>query len=62
MKIRVPELPLLLAVIFFTRDDRIVVVKCLNRASGSLDGDRLSIRVKVCLIETGRGRSVIAPA
>lgn len=59
---RVPELPLLFPVMFFTRVERMVVVKCLNLASGSLEGERLSIRVKVCLTETGRGSSVMAPA
>lgn len=47
--------------IFFTSVERIVVVKCLNRASGSFCGERLSIRVNVCLTEIGSGRSVIAP-
>lgn len=62
-KMRVPEPPLLLRpVMFFTSVERIVVVKCLKRASGSLDGERLSIRVKVCFTDTGSGSSVMAPA
>lgn len=62
IKINVPEpLPFPLPVIFFMREDRMAVVKYLNRASGSFAGERLSDREKVCLTGTGRGTSVMAP-
>lgn len=63
MKITVPAPPLPRPLaMFLTSVERTVVVKCLNRASGSFAGFRLSMREKVCLTETGSGSSVMAPA
>lgn len=57
-----PALALLrLVVMLRTREDKMVVVNCLNRASGSLAGERQSKREKVCLTGTGSGSSEIAP-
>lgn len=44
-----------------TSAERTVVVKYLKRASGSLVGEMLSKREKVCFIGTGRGTSEMAP-
>lgn len=63
MKMIVPAPPLLRPLaMFLTSVERTVDVKCLNRASGSFACERLSMREKVCLIETGNGSSVMAPA
>src|SRR5699024_616225 len=65
MKIKVPPaagfLPRPPDVMSLTNDDSTVVVKCLNRASGSLAGVRLSNRANVCFGDTGSGTSEIAP-
>lgn len=62
MKIKVPPgFPFPLFVRFRINCERIVVVKCLKRASGSFAGAGESKRENVCFTGTGRGRSVIAP-
>lgn len=63
MKIKVPTgFPFPLIARFRVNCVRIVVVKCLKRASGSFVGMGESKREKVCFTGTGRGSSVIAPA
>lgn len=62
MKISVPaaeDLPE--PVQFLARDERTVLVKYLNRASGSLVGERESNREKVWRTGMGTGMSRIAP-
>lgn len=62
MKISVPAaLDLLPADQLRASEERMVLVKYLKRASGSLMGDVQSNREKVCLTGTGTGRSTIAP-